>query len=284
MIISLELLSSTGRHTLRFRLRETAFAKLWSVKLRENIEKGLPIRDEGRFVGLSKGLSEDYYCGQINLALKIINQFSSIDIDPHLVIDLNQQKLNFLHDKFDELAGPRGEFIERSPEVQVALECMNESIHSLENIFSHRQYAKKPIPYIYTEFQGASKLDLPSWAYSEFSLKRSFGDLFIHYSQVGKSILEVFEDNDEQVDIRPLECYNGSFDIRFRGWSQKKAEALENEVTSWMKEKSLDQSDDSWALGWLVVADLLFEGQTEQEILSKIEGSYKVLSVSLDGE
>ena len=287
MIIRLSLgsRSEDSATFLDFKLRNTPFAKIWIEQLRRRIVDGSEVKDKGRFVGLSSGnSSSDFFCGQIFMALKIINKFSPIEIDPSLLLNINQEKLNILHDKFDSMCGPDGIGTKRSNEVQVALECMNESIHSLENIISGKQYGLTPIPYIYVEYLNTPKINLPDFAYEEFSLERSFGDLFIHYSQVGKSILDAYEDEDEimkESNIRPLSVYDGSFDIRLRGWSLKKADSLRNELSTWMACKGVDSKDKKWAVGWLVVAELIRNGETEEELISRLSNMTEVVSVEL---
>lgn len=163
---------------------------------------------------------------------------------------------------------------------------MNESIHSLENILAQKEYGTKPIPYLYVEFPEAEKLKLPKVALEEFSLQRHFGDLFVHYSQVGKSVLDAFEDNDivmQESNIRPHEFYDGSFDIRFRGWSEKKVIDLTEKLSSWMKNQSYDPSDRKWAIGWLVVADLILGDQTEEDVIKSVAECCRVQSVTIDG-
>ena len=85
----------------------------------------------------------------------------------------------------------------------------------------------------------------------------------------------------DESNIRPHQFYNGSFDIRFRGWSDKKIKNIGEELSHWMKEKSYDPTDKSWAIGWLVVADLIYEGRQE-DLIEKLEGFTRVLQVCVD--
>lgn len=191
---------------------------------------------------------------------------------------VDQEKLNYLHHFFDQMRGPVNDpsevYLSSDDETRKQMNIYNESIHALENILTHRAIGRGPIPYIYVEFMDTEKLKFSKDVYPYFTLEREVGDLFVHYSQVGKSWLEAYEDEDdimEKDNIRPHEFYDGSFDICFRARKREDTLKLEKELRSYITQMGVDPNQESHALGRLVVAK--FKGiqnidlkTTEEEI------------------
>ena len=81
----------------------------------------------------------------------------------------------------------------------------NQKGHELESL-GYRNVWKQ----IYVELLHVDRFEPED--YTHFSLKLDFGDMYLHYAELGKQILDVFNVKDEHVteeNIRPLKYIYG---------------------------------------------------------------------------
>ena len=67
-----------------------------------------------------------------------------------------------------------------------------------------------------SEFYGSNRTPLPAESVNDFDMQTDFGDIVLHYCQIGKTWWEVHTDNDHEIfeeAIQPLELVSGDFDI-----------------------------------------------------------------------
>ena len=86
---------------------------------------------------------------------------------------------------------------------------------------------------------------------------RELGGVYLHWSQVGKTLYEVWRDHDEAVGeggINAQELYSGEFDIE---WGQTITDANDfkktetEEFKKWLKDNDYDWEDPKLALGYI---------------------------------
>jgi hypothetical protein len=128
---------------------------------------------------------------------------------------------------------------------------------------------------------------------------RKFGHVYMHWAQIGKTLIEVFRDEDapELTDtvceaINSLEYYSGEFDIE---WAKDVTRAnnypwvvkFETEFTDWLTKNGLDPQDPDLSLGYLPIGqvDLLASFGTEDmfEIWDKLSNHLDIYSIEIDG-
>lgn len=132
--------------------------------------------------------------------------------------------------------------------------------------------------------------------YDNFSLNREFGDVFLHYAQTGKTPIEAFEDNDDYVfnnNINALRYMSGEFNI----WWCDAISELENnrrktELKNWLKERDVifeeqdnfcyyvDPEGNKQGIGWLVVAKLENQFNTNEKLAEEISKRLNIYSMS----
>lgn len=186
---------------------------------------------------------------------EVVSILKSHGLDEELKFPLHQEQLNRLHCYFDHLAGRDGshhpDLLRMPPHVQEAVFKLNHLIHKHENL-----YGAHPIPYVYAELDRPRRLELPESEYSKFQLGLDFGDLILHYSQLGKQPLDVWRDDDDEVDpsnIVPLSFVSGEFDLYF-GESRWMPERYQKELFEWAN--GFDQNREYLRLGSYVLAKL----------------------------
>jgi hypothetical protein len=128
---------------------------------------------------------------------------------------------------------------------------------------------------------------------------RKFGHVYMHWTQIGKTLMEVFRDEGAPVldqatcdAITHLQYYSGEFDIEWgrdvcygkHDWHTKEVD----EFNSWLMREGFDPKDTSLSLGYLEIGKIDFEmsfGTTDITEIWNIMGNYlDIYSLEADGE
>ena len=218
--------------------------------------------------------------------------------------------LNQLHNHFERLQGTVDKL---SPyyrvadyETKYAIRQLNIICHEMESlILSQRKLASTPEwvrPSQITTFLHAERYELKDEHRKGFitnSYDRKFGHVYMHWAQIGKTLMEVFRDEGapeltETVceAITNLEYYSGEFDIEWakdvtRANKYPWVEKLVKEFTAWLVENGLDPQDPKLSLGYLPLGhiDLLRSfGTTDMfSIWDQLSTHLDIYSIEVDG-
>jgi hypothetical protein len=132
--------------------------------------------------------------------------------------------------------------------------------------------------------------------YDHFSQVQNFGDLILHYSQLGKTPMEAFAANDSEVfddNITGLRYLSGEFDISFRTDTplaiQQNTIAKHNaRAFPWIRSRGQDPESKYTGIGFVKVADFdrsLFPGMTAEQIMGELVKCDDIYKLELiDGE
>jgi hypothetical protein len=128
---------------------------------------------------------------------------------------------------------------------------------------------------------------------------RRFGHVYMHWTQIGKTLFEVWRDEDTpNLDntvcdaITHLQCYSGEFDIEWgkdviSDGSCPWHDDEQLKFKQWLINNNLDPNDPKLSLGYLPIGeiDLITSfGTTKQEIIwSKLSNYLDVYSIEVDG-
>jgi hypothetical protein len=230
-----------------------------------------------------------------------------IDNDPHLIENLGllQKKeiLNKLHNHFEILQGTVNHlspyYITADYETKYAIRQLNVLCHEMETlVLSQQKQAYVPQwtrPSQITTWLTANRYKLTD-THKELFLKngydRRFGHVYMHWAQIGKTLFEVFRDEDapELTDtvceaITHLEYYSGEFDIEWAAdmiygddntpWHTTEQDAFYR----WLKENNLDPKDKALSLGYLPVGEVNLLKSFNTKDMFKI---WDILSAHLD--
>ena len=182
--------------------------------------------------------------------------------------------LNQLHNHFERLQGTVNNL---SPyykaadyATKYAIRQLNIICHEMESlILSQRKQASTPEwvrPSQITTFLHAERYQLTDehrQAFVTNSYDRKFGHVYMHWTQIGKTLMEVFQDEGapELTDtvceaITALEYYSGEFDIEWakdvtRANKYPWVEKLATEFTAWLETNGLNPADPKLSLGYL---------------------------------
>lgn len=137
--------------------------------------------------------------------------------------------------------------------------------------------------------------------YDSFELNRDFGDIFLHYSQTGKTPIEAFTDEDDHVfdnNINALRYLSGEYNIWWGpSMDQQEIDRTKTELRAWLNSRGLikeestnfsyyvDSDGNKQGIGWINVAKLINPFSTNREFRDSILNKLNVYSMAaFDGD
>lgn len=243
-----------------------------------------------------------FLCKELNLAVSQINKFNATGkwqdsklpaypIDKNFVPDdfitsvdlpigrqlpgcrLKHETCNELHRYFEDLQGQAWNlsqyFFIADNETKYAIRQLNNLCHEIEgwvNAYRKSKFEPEWIrPSQITTFLHAPRQPLEDDDYKLFiknRYDRELGGVYLHWSQVGKTLHEVWRDHDQAVGeggINHQQLFSGEFDIE---WGQtitdnhtfKNQET--NEFKQWLEKNGYDWNDPKLALGYIKIGQV----------------------------
>jgi len=232
---------------LTFTVRDTNIAKLWFNEL----SKGYDILEDDRLTDWG----EHNYIDELNYHIGVINQYDNV-IDRTVSSSSTQEDFNYLHMFFEDL---RGEHTAGTPwynsapsYVKNAVCEFNILIHNLES--SIRTQNKHPTMVV--TFKDRLRYELTQLDMDHFTCQWEKGAVYINYCQVGKTVLDVFKDNDTMAAVRPQTHYSADFMVKLGPstpslYHQSRMKLLD----AWIKDRKF--TFENLNIGMIPVADLI---------------------------
>lgn len=275
---------------------DNALARDWIVALKSLLQSDSLLEKNFCFLGFPKtARTLEYLCTEVNDAIATINNF----FDDYKIAEVftpeicrhhtypnypgvNHEVLNILHNHFEILQGTvdtLSEYYRRADyETKYAIRQLNIICHEIESlVLSQRRLATEPFwvrPSQITTFLAAPRYQLKDIHRQGFAVNgydRQLGGVYMHWAQIGKTLLEVFRDEDapELTDtvceaITELKYYSGEFDIEWANdikYGQHDWHTQEqNAFRDWLVKNGRDPSDLSLSLGYLPIGQVDLEG------------------------
>lgn len=176
---------------LTIKLNNNSFVQRWANLLEEEIESKEILQTDTFSSFFTENESIEYLVNAINK----VNKFLKVDFVPLPIgDDINSQDYyNFLHTKFEKLAGPDWDtptklMVIAPKEIQLAIKHINRFCHRLEQ----RPY--KIESYIRVEFNTARRNALLEDDYQLFDFVTEANTVCLDYSTLGKHLCECYLD------------------------------------------------------------------------------------------
>ena len=191
---------------------------------------------------------------------------------------LKHEACNKLHRYFEELQGSAwqlSEFYKQGDlETKYAIRQLNNICHEIESwVNADRKKAFEPEwmrPSQITTFLNAPRYELHDEDFELFKQNRydrELGGIYLHWSQVGKTLYEVFKDEHAPKmtealcsEINHQKYYSGEFDVE---WGQTITEEQHDfkkeeidEYRAWLKENGYDWEDSTLSLGYIKLGQI----------------------------
>jgi len=253
----------------------------------------------------------DYISKELMSARETINNFFLPD-DYHITetfypddlrtgLNPNQDRMNILHNHFEHLQGTvdnLSDWYRRADyQTKFAIRQLNILCHEAESLMlSQRKKETDPIwirPSQITTFLNCPRLEFPAdhmRTFDKSRYDRKFGHVYLHWTQIGKTLYEVFND-ENGVDIDQATCdaithlkyYSGEFDIEwgrtiaYYGEHQWHKDRMD-QFSEWLLRNGFDHNDPRYNYGYHDVGHVENLGTPEEtwDMLSKHLDIFKI--------
>ena len=309
---------------------DTALGKRFMEALRDNLVEKRILEKNFCFLGWASGKRDlNFLCHELNNSIEQINSFTFNPpyekIHPFSVDDfqysaklktgicpdgdemskpglrLKHDACNLLHRYFEELQGTAWHiskyYKQADIETKYAIRQLNNICHEIESwVLSYRKSIVEPEwirPSQITTFLNAPRHDLHEDDFELFKenrYDRELGGVYLHWSQVGKTLFEVFRDEHAPVmtealcsEINHQKFYSGEFDIE---WGDTITEATHkfkkqeiDEYRQWLKDNNYEWEDPTLSLGYIKIGQIDLESSFQETTFKKI---YDVMKNNLN--
>jgi len=272
----------------KWKVLDTEVTPYWLKFFIFNLKNNLFFKP--RFMGFIDGERNPVFLEKkMNECIDIINKDGRHKIERHFKLPFTQDYSNYIHHEFELLIGDQWKktkyWEKSSDEVRSAVCGLNDYAHELEawhrSLDGRKDDPDFTMSYVLTEFFEAPGMDVKDKFEDEFTLDTEFGDMTLHYTQIGKTWLEVCLDKDEDIfdpAIQPLWFLSGSFNIMFH---EVDVPALKNEVYAHLKKLGKDPNDKSLRLGLVPIAKLMSEGRSKIEMVKLLSERQDISRIEL---
>ena len=290
-----------------FQVYDTPLGRRWLEALKDNLKQERILEKNFCFLGFADSKRDlNYLVAELNSNIAKINSFTFTppyeNIHPFTVDDfqyssslpigkavngdesvtpgkrLKHESCNLLHRYFEELQGTAwqlSEFYKQSDlETKYAIRQLNNICHEIEGwVMADRDKIVDPEwmrPSQITTFLNAPRHDLHEedlQLFKQNRYDRELGGVYLHWSQVGKTLYEVFRDEHAPKmtdalcsEINHQKYYSGEFDVE---WGQtiteeqhdfKKQEM--NDYRKWLEANGYDWEDSKLSLGYIKIGQV----------------------------
>jgi hypothetical protein len=257
--------------------------------------------------GLESYLIEDFFTPEV---VRFGDEYPVGWGPDNLGFKLKHSVMNRLHNHFEVLQGTVWKLSEyyklADYETKYAIRQLNNLCHEIENlVLSQRKKLTVPQwmrPSQITTFLHADRYDLKDTHREGFltnSYDREFGKVYMHWTQIGKTLFEVFRDegapeltNTVCEAITELKFYSGEFDVEWGASVVYGGEAtwhttMMDEFRAWLIANDRDPADSRLSLGHLPLGEITLKesfGTKHQESIWHILSSHlDIYRIEVDG-
>ena len=289
-----------------FQIYDTPLGHKWLDALKDNLKKKRILEKNFCFLGFADSKRDlNYLVGELNNSIARINSFnftpsyekihpfraddfqysSSLPIGKSVNGDematpgkrLKHESCNLLHRYFEELQGTAWQisdyYKQADAETKYAIRQLNNICHEIESwVNSDRKKAIEPEwmrPSQITTFLNAPRHDLHEEDFELFKQNRydrELGGVYLHWSQVGKTLYEVFRDEHAPKmtqalcsEINHQKYYSGEFDVE---WGQTITEQHDfkkeemDDYRTWLEDNGYEWDDPKLSLGYIKIGQV----------------------------
>lgn len=325
---------------VRIHLYDTPLGKRFIEALKDNLDKERILEKNFCFLGWADSKRDlKYLCAELNSNIAQINSFKFNPEYPKLKsfdpidfqfpgalptgltgnnhaylkpgLRLKHDACNLLHRYFEELQGTAWKisdyYKQADTETKYAIRQLNNLCHEIESwVLSYRKSVIDPEwmrPSQITTFLNAPRYELQTDDFDFFKhnrYNRELGGVYLHWSQVGKTLYEVFRDEHAPVmtesmcsEINHQKYYSGEFDIEWGDTITEETHAFKKkeieEFKKWLKENNYDWDDPILSLGYIKLGQVdlkrSFGTENFKEIYNTLSNNLNITKIEVfDGQ
>ncbi len=332
-----KIIVSYNNEILKIDLYDTPLGKRFVPALKDNLVKKRVLEKNFCFLGWAdSNRNLNVLCHELNKSIQKINEFKFNPayerIDPFTGDDfqfssklktglcpdgddmdkpglrLKHEACNLLHRYFEELQGTAWSvskyYKQADTETRYAIRQLNNICHEIESwVLSHRKSVVDPEwmrPSQITTFLNAPRKDLHEEDYDLFKQNRydrELGGVYLHWSQVGKTLFEVYRDeNAPHMDdalcseINHQKYYSGEFDIEWGATITESTHSFKREemdgFRKWLSKNKFDWEDPKLALGYIKIGQVdlsQFPDQSFLKIYDVMKDNLNISKIQIKG-
>ena len=219
---------------------------------------------------------------------------------------LKHDACNLLHRYFEELQGTAWDislyYKQADYDTKYAIRQLNNICHEIESwVNADRKKAFEPEwmrPSQITTFLNAPRKELHDEDFDLFKQNRydrELGGVYLHWSQVGKTLYEVFKDEHAPVmtealcsEINHQKYYSGEFDVEWGQTITEKDHYFKKEeiddYRSWLNDNGYDWEDPKLSLGYIKIGQVDLQrtfgaGATFEQIYETMSNNLNITSI-----
>jgi len=231
--ILITLTNGQSNYELKFKLLDYSITQSWLKHLDLFVDAGQPWDDPKRFYNFpNTEYTESAVASHLKHLVTIIKNYAPEIITREIGETITQDDLNYFHHIFEVYHGlydtqHKNNFFSNAPkEVQDALGDLNIWIHRYETLGQMPRFVAtwKYKPY---------RDEITENDYQLFSLAEEWGDLRLNYCEIGKTLYDLWHDNDSYIDpeaFRPLKHFCFDFTVRFTTTSAQEYNQQEKQI------------------------------------------------------
>ena len=293
---------------------EHEMAQHWFTALKEIVVQNKYLEKNFCFLGFPDSQRDlNFICQELFWAKNEINNFfrGEYEIEENyfpntlrdpVTLNPNQDLMNKLHNHFEILQGTvwgLSEYYKRADyTTKFAIRQLNNLCHEAESLMlSQRKKVTAPEwvrPSQITTFLNATRYEFPAihkTTFNESAYDRRFGEVYLHWTQIGKTLYEVYRD-EKGIDVDQATCdaithlryYSGEFDIEWaqdvvyngpHPWYTKEMSGFR----SWLERNGFDPGDSQYNFGYHPVGQVDLRSSFGTTKYSEV---WPILSTHLD--
>jgi len=283
---------------------DTPLGKRWIEALRDNLEQKRVLEKNFCFLGFASSSRDlNFLVRELNKSVIQINSFNFEppyeNIHPFVMDDfqysknlpvgrerdgdfpglkLKHEACNLLHRHFEELQGTAWKlspfYLQADAETKYAIRQLNNLCHEIESwVDAYRSSVVDPDwirPSQITTFLNAPRHKLRDDDFELFKqnrYRRELGGVYLHWSQIGKTLFEVYRDEHAPKmtdalcsEINHQKFYSGEFDIEWGQtidedtfiWKKKEMDGFRE----WLKSNGYNWEDPKLSLGYIKIGQV----------------------------
>jgi len=295
---------------------DTPLGKRFIEALKDNLQQKRILEKNFCFLGYADSNRDlRYLVQEVN---KNITQINNFDFDPPYErielfsqddfqysknngYRLKHEACNLLHRHFEELQGTAwsiSDFYKKADkQTKYAIRQLNNLCHEIESwVLSYRKSIVDPAwmrPSQITTFLNAPRQHLHDNDFDLFKQNRydrELGGVYLHWSQIGKTLLEVYRDEHAPKmtetmcsEINHQKYYTGEFDIEWGDTISEHTHDFKKEEMNgfrkWLKKNNYDWDDPKLSLGYIKLGQVDLESSFQDKSFTKI---YNIMKDNLN--
>ena len=312
---------------------DTGLGRKWLQALRENLKQKFILEKNFCFLGWPESKRNiKFLVDELNTNIEQINTFEFEPVYPAIDyfkvedfqhskdlpigdgkpgLTLNHDSCNLLHRYFEELQGTSWKlsplYKQADPKTKYAIRQLNNICHEIETwVLSYRKSNIDPEwvrPAQITTFLNCPRSNLADEDFELFKqnrYNRELGGVYLHWSQVGKTLIEVFRDENAPKmtdtmcsEINHQKYYSGEFDIEWgrditdihAPWFNEMTEGFKK----WLAGNNYDWEDPTLALGFIKLGQVNLTksfgaGNTFQKIIEMMSDNLNITKIQVNSE